>query len=317
MSVDDFEKNKIDGLGFAVEIRKKLAVELSEFNKKFGIKPKIAIVLVGNNTASEIYVRQKMKIASEVGIVAELKRFSDDIKEKALIEEVEKVNENDEICGMIVQMPLPQHIDASKVLLHILPQKDIDGLHPFNAGLLTCSKNVPYKINEVFEDNVDEKIDKFKELGKTIPFIPCTPLGCLHLIEETLLKNGEKIEGKNAVIFGNSNLVSKPMARLLLQAGATTTTLHSRSKNFDNIVENADIIVSATGKKQELKNIKKSAILIDVGIHKISGQDGIFGDLDFQEIVKTNRITPVPKGVGPMTVASLMVNAFLSALKNI
>jgi methylenetetrahydrofolate dehydrogenase (NADP+)/methenyltetrahydrofolate cyclohydrolase len=176
---------------------------------------------------------------------------------------------------------------------------------------------VPYSIDEVLslDFNSTEKRNKFHQLGKTLPFVPCTPLGCLHLIQKTESENGEDIIGKNAVIFGNSNLVSKPMARLLLQSGATTTTLHSRSKNFDNIVENADIVVSATGKKQELKNIKKSAILIDVGIHKISGQDGIFGDLDFQEIVKTNRITPVPKGVGPMTVATLMVNGYLSALK--
>ena len=313
------EKNKIDGLGIALDIRKRLAVKVEELHNTFGICPKIAIVLVGHHEPSEIYVKQKQKVAGSVGIDAKIIRFEENIKEKDLLQEINILNNDNDIHGMIVQLPLPSGIDAEKVLLTISPTKDIDGLHPLNAGLLHSSKLVPYSIDEVLslDFNNTEKRNKFQQLGKTLPFVPCTPLGCLHLIQKTFSESNEDVVGKNAVIFGNSNLVSKPMARLLLQSGATTTTLQSRIKNFDYIFENADIIVSATGKRQQLKNIKDGAILIDIGIHKISGQDGIFGDLNFQEIVKTNRITPVPKGVGPMTVASLMVNSFLSVLRKI
>lgn len=332
---DNFTKyncNIIDGLSYARKIQEKIKSLTTILNNKFNVVPKISIILVGDNTASEIYVRNKMKLAEKVGINANLERYDKDIDEFTILKEIEKINQDNTIHGVIVQLPLPDHINKDKILSTISPEKDIDGLNFYNIGLLNYSKDVPYTIDEILcENNNDDNdninnnvinikndfIEKIKNLGKTIPFIPCTPLGCLYLINQTLKNRNENIVSKNCVIFGNSNLVSKPMARLLLQSKATITTLNSNSKNIDYFTNNADIIVSATGKNIELKNIKKDAILIDVGIRKKENLNGITGDLNFNEIVKTNMITPVPKGVGPMTVSSLMINSFLSAIKSI
>ena len=318
-----FESNSniVDGLSFSKEICNQLAKITKNFNQKYNFIPSIVVVIVGHNQASEIYVRNKIKMAMSLGIKADLVRFEDDIKECDLLTKIKELNNNDNVHGIIVQLPLPDHISKEHVLFTISPRKDLDGLNPLNAGLLHSAKDVPYTIDEVLTymtNNEDYEKHSFftkkvSSLGLTIPFIPCTPLGCLHLIEKTLKINGEKLVGKNAVIFGNSNLVSKPMARLLLQSGSTVTTLHSRSQNYQYLIENADIIVSATGKKQELKNVKSGVILIDVGIRS-NQNGGITGDLDFQKLSKTNKITPVPKGVGPMTVATLMLNSVLAGL---
>ena len=320
MVIAESNNNIIDGLGYSKIIKQYITKLNNQLKEKYNICPQIAIILVGNNIASEIYVRNKIKLANEIGIIANVIRFNIDITEEEILKQIENINNNNDIDGVIVQLPLPMHINKDKVLLSISPRKDIDGLNPFNVGLLTNSGNVPYKIDEIFKyNNVnDDFINKFANLGKTVPFIPCTPLGCLYLIEETLKKMNNDIVGKNAVIIGNSNLVSKPMARVLLQSGATTTTLHSKSIDKEYFLSHADIIVSATGKKQELKNIKTNAILIDVGIRqKENEKDKITGDLDFYTIAKTNRITPVPRGVGPMTVISLMINAIFSSIKRL
>jgi len=315
---DIFEKNKIDGAGYSKEINDRLYFLIKNLKDEKNIIPTISVIMVGDNTASEIYVRNKIKLSSKLGINANLIRYDNNISEASLIEEIVLLNNNNNIHGIMVQLPLPEHINKDAVLLAISPEKDIDGLHPFNAGLLHCSKKTPYSIEAVLDNNLENSFcNKIKQMGKTIPFIPCTPLGCLYLIKKTLKKKNEEIIGKNAVIFGNSNLVSKPMARLLLQEGASITTLHSKSQNYQYIISNADIIVSATGCFQDLKNIKKTAILIDVGIRQDSSKNSITGDLNFDKLVKTNNITPVPKGVGPMTISSLMVNSYLSAIKNI
>ena len=320
MVIAESNNNIIDGLGYSKIIKKNITQLNNQLKEKYNICSQIAIILVGNNIASEIYVRNKIKLANEIGIIANVIRFNIDITEEEILKQIENINNNNDIDGVIVQLPLPTHINKDKLLLSISPRKDIDGLNPFNVGLLTNSSNVPYKIDEILKFNSvnDDFVNKFSKLGKTIPFIPCTPLGCLYLIEETLKKMNNDIVGKNAVIIGNSNLVSKPMARVLLQSGATTTTLHSKSIDKEYFLSHADIIVSATGKKQELKNIKPNAILIDIGIRqKENEKDKITGDLDFYTIVKTNMITPVPRGVGPMTVISLMINAILSSIKRL
>ena len=308
------EKNKIDGLNIALQLQKSLAEKVSLLKSSHGIIPSIAIVMVGENLASKIYVKKKLELADKLGIKAELRHFPESIAETDLLNEIVKINHDNGIHGMIVQMPLPSHISQFNVLLEIDPTKDLDGLNQFNIGLLNFYKFLPYSIGEVLND---DNLRKFKQLGKTLPFIPCTPLGCIHLLQNVFDNDLKQISGKNAVVLGNSNLVGKPMMRLLSECGATATTIHSRSANFQPVIQNADIIVSATGARQMLRNVKPEAVLIDVGIHTINGSTKITGDLDYLSLISTNRITPVPKGVGPMTVASLMVNAHLSAIKAI
>ena len=308
------EKNKIDGFNIALQTQTRLAEKVLSLKKTYGITPFIIIVMVGDNLASKIYVRKKLELAEKLGIKAELRHFPVSIKEAELLDEIVKINNDKNIHGVIVQMPLPSHISQFNVLLAIEPTKDLDGLNQFNIGLLNFYKFLPYSIGEVLSD---DDLSKFKRLGKTLPFIPCTPLGCIHLLQIVFDNGLQDVSGKCAVIIGNSNLVGKPMMRLLSQCGATTTTIHSRSKNFQPIIQNANIIISATGVNQLLKNIKPDAVLIDVGIHAIEGSGKITGDLDYYNLSKTNKITPVPRGVGPMTVASLMVNAYLSAVKAI
>ena len=299
------EKNKIDGLGRANEIKQQLAFLISGLK----IKPNIAIIQVGNNPSSNIYIRQKIKIAQQIGITVKHIHLDEETTEEKLLKIIKETNDDKSIDGMIVQLPLPDHIDKFNVLSAIFPNKDLDGLHPFNAGLLHYSQIVPYCVNKVLMNEFSKQ--ELKNLGKTIGIIPCTPLGCLDLLQHEC----ETLIGKNAVVIGNSNLVGRPISRLLIQSGATTATIHSKSKNTDYLISNADIIVSATGVGQTIKKIKPNAIIIDVAI-RYNKEQKLCGDLDYNELIKTNRITPVPKGVGPMTVACLMVNSYLCCLRN-
>ncbi len=305
-------ENVVDCIKYSTEIREKIFF----FIKMLKIQPHIAILMVGNDPASEIYVRNKVKVAKTLNIVADVIRFDEKVSKDELHKKIRCLNEDKKIDGIIVQLPLPLHISKDNLLLEIDPTKDLDGLNPFNIGLLHSLKEVPYTIDKIFDvlNDVNKK-EFFKNIGKTIPFIPCTPLGCLHIIDRVLQLKKESIVGKKVIIFGNSNLVSKPMARLLLQSGATVTTLHSRSKDYEYIMKKADIIISATGKEQKVindKNINTNTILIDIGIRP--GENGITGDLDFKSLSKTNIITPVPKGIGPMTISSLMLNALIASL---
>ena len=312
--VDYEKKNKIDGEKIANNIKD--AVKILIKNQQ--LKPKIAIIQVGDNFASTKYVNKKIKVSAEIGIEMQLYHFDKNITEVKLIDKIKALNNDKIIHGVMCQLPLPDKINTFNILNTIAPEKDIDGLNPFNAGLLHYSKSVPYQVEDVLSNNNNSNnfSKNIKQLGKTLPFIPCTPLGCLYLITETLKEEDKNIIGKNAVVIGNSNLVGKSIARLLTQSGATTTTIHSKSKNFDYIIKNADVIVSATGVAIELKKVKKGAILIDVGIRKKEDGTGICGDLDYQKYIKNNKITPVPKGVGPMTIACLMLNSYLACLKN-
>lgn len=305
LMIDYENKNKIDGLKRALQIRRQLKMLIEQHK----IKPVIAIIQVGNNYSSNIYVKQKIKTANEIGIEAKHIHFEETIEEAKLIKEIEKINKDKNIDGMIVQLPLPAHIDTFNILFSISPSKDLDGLHPFNSGLLNYSKIVPYSVNDILKSN---KNIKLLQLGIKTPFIPCTPLGCLDLLQNE--KSLNILKSKNAVVIGNSNLVGKPMYRLLIQSGVTATTIHSKSKNINYIIENSDIIISATGVGQKLKKVKKNAIIIDVAIRNVNGK--LCGDLDYNKFIKTNRITPVPKGVGPMTVSCLMLNSYISCLNN-
>lgn len=319
MDIEELEKkNRIDCVSRAKYIRERLAIFIDNEKKQYKFLPKMAILQVGDDFASNIYIKNKIKVANEIGIDVEVKKFANNITENFLIAEITALNHDNSCCGMIVQLPLPAHINSMNVLRAISPNKDLDGLNPVNSGLLHYAKYVPYCVNDVLNENMD-----YHNFTGRLPFIPCTPLGCLDIIQQeekrSIMKTDNRnsgvnywsIIGGNAVVIGNSNLVGKPIARLLTQSGATVTTIHSRSKNFDIFLHNADIIVSATGVGQIMTNIKPNAIVIDVAIRKDSNGN-VRGDIDYNEIVKTNRITPVPHGIGPMTIACLMLNYYLS-----
>ena len=260
------------------KIAAKFLDEINEKIKGSKEKPGLAIVLVGNNPASEIYVNFKEKKAKEIGLYFERYNLGGDVSQNELLKLIDDLNQNKKVHGMIVQLPLPKHIDEKLVVDAILPHKDADGFTPLNLG------------NLVNDDN---------------RLLPATARACLELIKST----GEKIEGKNAVVVGRSTIVGKPTALLLLQENATVTICHSKTKNLAEHTKNADIIVAAVGKPKLIKKdmVKKGAIVIDVGINRTPS--GIVGDVDFENVKEVaGYITPVPGGVGPMTIAMLLDN---------
>ena len=234
--------------------------------------------MVGEDPASKIYVKNKEKFAKEIGINSEVIRYSENVDEKVVLDKIKELNKNKKVSGILVQLPLPKHINKRKIIETILPSKDVDGFHPVNVGNLSLG----------YESN-----------------IPCTPMGCY-----LLLKKAEKnLSGKHAVVIGRSNLNGKPMAQLLLKENCTVTITHSKTKNLKAECNRADIIIAAVGKPKLVKSdwVKKGAIVIDVGINKTDS--GIIGDVDFEEVSKVAKaITPVPGGVGPMTIACLLNN---------
>ena len=254
---------------------------LDEINKKIKeskVKPGLAIVLVGNNPASEIYVNFKEKKAKEIGLYFERYNLDGNVSQDQLLKIIDELNQNRKIHGMIVQLPLPKHIDENLVVDSILPHKDADGFTPLNLG------------NLVNDDN---------------RLLPATARACLELIKST----GQKITGKNVVVVGRSTIVGKPTALLLLQENATVTICHSKTKNLKEHTKNADILVVACGKAKMIKEdmVKKGAIVIDVGINRVMGK--LVGDVDFDNVKEVaGYITPVPGGVGPMTIAMLLDN---------
>ena len=267
----------IDGKKISENLIKELKKEISQINKK-GKTPKLSVILIGDYPPSKIYVNNKEKKAKEVGIRSEVIKYRNDIEESKVLEKIKALNNDSNVNGILVQLPLPGHINKEKIINAIDPNKDVDGFHPINVGKLSSG---------------DQSI------------VPCTPLGCLYLIK-SVEKN---LEGKHAVILGRSNLNGKPMAQLLLKENCTITILHSKSKNLDVECKRADILVAAVGVSQIVKGnwIKKDAVVIDVGINKENGK--LIGDVDFEaskNIAKA--ITPVPGGVGPMTIACLLQN---------
>ena len=268
----------IDGKKEAAKLREELKQEVLGLKNNFKKVPGLTVILIGEMAPSQIYVRNKEKSAREVGLKSEVIKYPESIEEKIVLEKIEELNKDDTVSGILVQLPLPKHIDKQKVIEAILPSKDVDGLHPMNVGNLSSGYQ-----------------------GS----IPCTPLGCYLLI-----KNVEpNLTGKKAVMIGRSNLNGKAMAQLLLQEDCTVTITHSKTKNLKAECLAADIIVAAVGITELVKGdwVKKDAIVIDVGINKTD--KGIVGDVAFDEVSKVAKaLTPVPGGVGPMTIACLLKN---------
>jgi methylenetetrahydrofolate dehydrogenase (NADP+)/methenyltetrahydrofolate cyclohydrolase len=277
--------NIIDGKKISADIKDEVK-QKAEALKEKGIEPCLAVILVGENPASKVYVRNKKKACEYCGIKSLSYELAEDTTEDALLKLIDELNENAECNGILVQLPLPKHIDENKVLLRINPEKDVDGFHPYNVGLLSIGK-------------ADLKA--------------CTPAGCIELIK----RSGVDITGKNCVVVGRSNIVGKPVGMLLLSENGTVTTTHSKTKNLKDICANADILVAAIGKEKFIKAdmVKEGACVIDVGINRMENGK-LCGDVDYDEVVnKAGYITPVPGGVGPMTIAMLMNNCIVACKK--
>ena len=273
----------LDGKAVSLKVKESVKVRADEL-KKFGVEPTLAVVLVGEDKASQTYVRAKEKACNEYGIKSVAHRLSENTTQNELLALINVLNLDDSIHGILVQLPLPKHIDTNVVLAAIDPRKDVDGFHAVNVGKLVSGLD---------------------------GFVPCTPLGVMEILKEY----GIEVAGLNAVVIGRSNIVGKPMANLLLNASATVTVTHSKTKNLKEICKNADLIVAAIGKPFFLKAdmVKEGAVVVDVGINRLD--DGrLVGDVDFDEVApKCSYITPVPGGVGPMTIAMLLNNTILAA----
>lgn len=274
---------KIDGKAFSQIILEKIKEEHNQLKEKYGKQAGLAVVIVGNNPASQVYVRNKMKACENVGFYSENIELDENISEEELLQEIDKLNKNDRINGILVQLPLPSHINELKIIDSISPEKDVDGFHVANIGKMV--------------------------IGDETGFLSCTPYGIMQLLEEYKIE----IAGKDAVIIGRSNIVGKPMALMLIQKGATVQVCNSRTKDLRKKLNDADIIIVAAGVPKLLKkeDVKEGAVVIDVGINRVDGK--ICGDVDYEEVAeKASYITPVPGGVGPMTIASLIKNTFKS-----
>ena len=268
----------IDGKKVAAELREELKKKVTELKSTYNAVPGLTVILVGEDPPSKIYVRNKEKSANEVGINSEVIKYPENVEEKVLLNKIIELNNNNNVSGILVQLPLPKHIDKRKVIETMNPRKDVDGFHPMNVGNLSSGYDSS---------------------------IPCTPLGCYLLIK----KIEKNLNGKHAVIIGRSNLNGKPMTQLLLKENCTVTITHSKTKDLRAECSRADIIIAAVGRPKLVKGdwVKKGAIVIDVGINKTDS--GLVGDVDFDEVSKVAKaITPVPGGVGPMTIACLLNN---------
>ena len=268
----------IDGKKTAADLRSNLKNEVNNLKKKFNRVPGLTVILIGEYAPSKIYVRTKEKSAAEIGLKSEIIKYPDTVDEKTVLEKISELNKDENVSGILVQLPLPKHINNKKIIDAIDPNKDVDGFHPNNVGNLSSG----------YESSV-----------------PCTPLGC-HLLIKKIEPN---LNGKKAVVLGRSNLNGKPMTQLLLKENCTVTIAHSKTKNLKEECLKADILVVAVGIPKLVKGdwVKKGSIVIDVGINKT--EEGIVGDVDFDEVSKhAKAITPVPGGVGPMTIACLLKN---------
>ena len=268
----------IDGKKEAANLREEIKNEILEIKKKINKNPNLTVILIGDFTPSQIYVRNKEKNSTEVGITSNVIKYPKEVKEKEVLDKINELNNDKNISGILVQLPLPEQITKEKIINAIDPKKDVDGFNPINVGNLASG----YK-----------------------SIVPCTPLGCLLLIK----KVEKNLSGKHAVIIGRSNLNGKPMAQLLLKENCTVTVVHSKTNNLQEECLKADILVAAVGVPNLVKKdwVKSSAIIIDVGINKVG--DKIVGDVNFEEIKDNIKaITPVPGGVGPMTIACLLKN---------
>ena len=268
----------IDGKKEAANLREELKKEVSQLKTKYNKVPGLTVILIGDLTPSQIYVRNKEKSAKEVGLKSEVIKYPDRVEETTILNKIHELNKDETVSGILVQLPLPRHINKKKVIEAIIPEKDVDGFHPMNVGNLSSG----------YESSV-----------------PCTPLGCYLLIK----KIEPNLSGKKAVVIGRSNLNGKPMTQLLLKENCTVTITHSKTEDLKGECLKGDIVVAAVGIPELVKGdwIKKDSIVIDVGINKT--EKGIVGDVAFDEVSKIAKaITPVPGGVGPMTIACLLKN---------
>ena len=282
----------IDGKAIAAELRGRIAIETAKLKAATGLVPGLAVVLVGEDPASQVYVKSKSKAAAEAGLKAFDHRFPVDVSQKTLLELIGKLNADPNVHGILVQLPLPPQIASATVLNAILPAKDVDGFHPINVGLLASG-------------------------NMASAFVPCTPLGSLILLRRTL----GKLDGADAVVIGRSNIVGRPMMQLLLGENCTVTIAHSKTRDLAAVCRRADILVAAIGKPQFVGGgwVKPGATVIDVGINRIpaaNGKSRLVGDVDFEAASNVaGAITPVPGGVGPMTIACLLANTVTAACR--
>lgn len=278
----------INGKAVAEQMQQEFKQQIAEFEKKYGFVPGLAVVLVGDNPASQVYVKNKGLACQKVGIRSIEHRLPKETTEDELLKLIDKLNADDNVHGILVQLPLPKQINETKVLYRILPEKDVDGFHPVNVGKLMIGE---------------------------ADFLPCTPAG----VQELLIRSGTQIEGADVVVVGRSNIVGKPVAMILVQkqkgANATVTIVHTRTKNIEEHCRRADILIVAAGVPKYVKGswVKPGAVVIDVGVNRL--EDGkLCGDVDFDEAKEVaSKITPVPGGVGPMTITMLLKNTIKAA----
>ena len=284
----------IDGKAKAAELSEEIKARTADLVERTGIKPGLTVVIVGEDPASQVYVRNKKRTAENCGFNSVQHSLPADTAQEDVLKLINELNEDESVHGILVQLPLPDHLDDQLITQSIKPEKDVDGFHFQNIGMLTAGH---------LEG----------------AFVPCTPAGCMLMVEDQL---GKDLSGKNAVIIGRSNIVGKPMASLLLKANATVTICHSRTKDLPDVARSADILVAAVGRAEMVKGewVKPGAVVIDVGINRIEIEvDGekknrLVGDVDFDEAANVaGAITPVPGGVGPMTIVMLMANTLASA----
>lgn len=272
----------LDGKQIAKEYRQRLKNQVNEL-KEHGFTPKLSVILVGNDGASQSYVKSKKKAAEKIGMISEIIHLDESTSEEVVLSELNRLNNDDTVSGILVQVPLPEQVSEQKVLEAINPEKDVDGFHPINIGKLY----------------IDEQT-----------FVPCTPLGIMEILKHADIN----LEGKNAVVIGRSHIVGQPVSKLLLQANATVTILHSRTKNMNAHLKQADVIVSAVGQPGLVtkENVKKGAVIIDVG--NTPDENGkLKGDVAYDEVKEiASAITPVPGGVGPLTITMVLNNTLLA-----
>lgn len=278
----------IDGKALAAKKQAALQEKVERLKVESGLVPGLVVILVGDDPASQVYVRNKERFAKKVGFLSETVRLSESISEEELIQVIEKYNKDERFHGILVQLPLPKHINDKRVILAIDPKKDVDGFHPMNTGHLWSGRPV---------------------------MVPCTPAGIMELLREYEVA----LEGKTAVIIGRSNIVGKPMAQLLLEKNATVTLAHSRTRDLAKVTKQADILIVAIGQGHFVTAdfVKEGAVVIDVGMNRdVDGR--LIGDVDFEEVEPiASLITPVPGGVGPMTITMLMEQTYQSALRSV
>lgn len=277
----------MSGKDCSAAVRENIKSEVLKLIEERGVTPSLTVIIVGNNPASEVYVRNKHKACSEVGMRSDIIRLSETVTEVELLNTIDKLNADDTVHGILVQLPLPSHINEDAVVNRILPSKDVDAFHPVNIGKVMTGK---------------------------FSFLPCTPAGVMEMLKFY----GISVEGKNCVIIGRSNIVGKPQAMLMLKENATVTICHSKTKNLSELTKKADIIVAAVGRPNfvDAKMVSPGAVVIDVGINR--GEDGkLCGDVDFESVkAVASYITPVPGGVGPMTITMLLKNTLTAAEKS-